>query len=136
MSRRIALCILAASAALTAFPAFADRECFDRNCKLMPAVVEPPPAPVQAEPQALPQALPDVPPETEALAAEASSPTPAVREPVTQASQAREPVVPSAPVVQAPARREPAAEAPVRVAPRMVVYLIAPNARIITIETD
>jgi hypothetical protein len=43
MSRRITAFVLAASAALTATQAHADRECFENSCQL-PAVVEPPPA--------------------------------------------------------------------------------------------
>ncbi|MBM3528980.1 MAG: hypothetical protein FJX62_12900 [Alphaproteobacteria bacterium] len=64
MSRRIAFGLLAASAALTATAALADRECFDKSCKLMPAVVEPPPA-APAASAATPRELPNVPPETE-----------------------------------------------------------------------
>lgn len=91
MSRRIVLGLLAASAALTATPAFADRECFDKSCKLMPAVVEPPPSAPTA--QAQPQELPNVPPETEAAEAHAEAPVrvlprmvvdPAKREPALQ----------------------------------------------------
>jgi hypothetical protein len=68
MSRRISLWLVASAATLVAPSAFADRECFDKSCKLMPAVVEPPPAPAV---QAPPQELPNVPPETEGVADEA-----------------------------------------------------------------
>ena len=43
MSRRITLLVLAASAALIATQASADRECFGESCRL-PEVVEPPAA--------------------------------------------------------------------------------------------
>ena len=43
MSRRIAIGLLAAAAALIASPAFADRECFENSCG-MPNVVAAPPA--------------------------------------------------------------------------------------------
>jgi hypothetical protein len=52
MSRRIAYCILAAAAVLTAAPAQADRECFENSCR-MPDVVEPPP-PAAAQSAPLP----------------------------------------------------------------------------------
>ena len=57
MSRRISLLVFAASAALIASPAFADRECFENSCRL-PGVVEPAPQPEQpAEAQA--EAVPE-----------------------------------------------------------------------------
>jgi hypothetical protein len=52
MSRRITVFVLAASAALIASPAFADRECFENSCRLPPAATEPPPAAPSPEPQA------------------------------------------------------------------------------------
>ena len=41
MSHRITLCVLAATAALIATPASADRECFESSCRL-PNAIEPP----------------------------------------------------------------------------------------------
>src|SRR4051812_410478 len=52
MSRRITFFVLAASAALIASPASADRECFENSCRLPDAVEAPPPADPLPEPEA------------------------------------------------------------------------------------
>jgi len=103
MSRRIALVLLAASAALTATHAWADPECFADSCRL-PAVVEPPPvAPPPAAMAAAPLPAPVVAPAPSAPAS-----TPAVLAPA---------------VAMAPPKvSEPAREALAQPAPKPTVY--------------
>jgi hypothetical protein len=125
MSRRIALWLLAASAALSATPAFADRECFDQSCRLMPAVVEPPPpAP------AAPQALPNVPPETAAQAADARAEAPARARPRMVVDPApRE--LPPPPRYDEGAKPQPLRPAAPQAAPRETVVERRPPVQVI-----
>ena len=115
MSRRIIFAALAASAALIATQAIADRECFEDSCRV----------PEAAEPPAAPLAKSEAPP-VEPLAAQARAqapappPTPTQAQPkpqpsAAQASAVSEPVLPeiTVTVIPEPAKSvvPPAAEA-------------------------
>jgi hypothetical protein len=94
MSRRISFFVLAASAALIASPASADRECFENSCRL-PGVIEPPP---QVEPAREPEANAE-PRKPDELNAE---------QPAAQARVLRQSLPPAPPVAQARTLRQPA----------------------------
>jgi hypothetical protein len=192
MSRRIAFCVLAASAALIATPAIADRECFEQPCHQQEAA-EPPAsvapladadvspaldasaaveklAPAKALPQvvATPQPAPKVTPQvaTDPVARPISPPAQSLadesftpREPARLAprtvseTRAPERVITPAPSSYARTTRvsspdpmytasvqAPASAAVVVVVPGALAitgrYMIAPSAKIISIDSD
>jgi hypothetical protein len=190
MSRRIALLSLAASAALIATPAFADRECFEQPCQqdvAEPAASVAPPADADVNPaveahaaephaveahaagpklapvKALPQVMAPAPVvrvtplPVQSVAQESLAPREPARLAPRYVSETRAPerVAPPAPAPAGYARTlrvsssepsytagipaaVPAASAVVVVVPSVIYgrYMFAPNAKIITIDSD